>query len=78
MSHLILRRYPEFNGSMLSPGVDSGHGEVVMTIGSSHRVSNVNLFASSDVAVAVAILPGDNILLPCVKVRKSTYSITSS
>lgn len=40
-------------------GVFQEYGEVVMTIGSAYRELNHQIFATSDVSVAVAMLPGD-------------------
>lgn len=40
-------------------GVFQEYGEVVMTIGSAYRELNQQIFATSDVSVAVAMLPGD-------------------
>eukprot|EP01041_Mallomonas_annulata_P005454 gene5454-10961_t len=40
------------------------NGEVVMTVGSSHRAHNFHLFAAADVGVSVALLPGDDSAIP--------------
>jgi hypothetical protein len=40
------------------------NGEVVLCVGSSCRLQNSNIFRSSDLAVAVATLPGDKHQIP--------------
>jgi hypothetical protein len=40
------------------------YGEIVLTIGSSYRAHNQYIFNSSDVAVAIAMLPGDSSQIP--------------
>lgn len=40
------------------------HGEIVMTIGSSYRVTNRSIFGVSDLACAVSMIPGESGAIP--------------
>lgn len=63
---LLVSLYTDSTPKTIQQMVEIFHdyGEIVLTIGSSYRAHNQYIFNSSDVAVAIAMLPGDSSQIP--------------